>query len=232
MESRLAPAGSGAGLAATIPQGMRACAVKVDDVSNVSGFATPGLHVDVIISGTPPGAQSHPHASSGVENTAAEHSSFVGRHGNYKGSGRQGQAGAGGESAGYPGTGRDTESGQQFLHPASAAQSLGHEIAPVASTDTNSLFTGAVAAAPKPPNAFRRPRPLRRSPFPLKYSMATKALKKNFNLPRDTSEREDCRFDCMFQRVGFASVRRSRLAGSNLSGSFRLRRNCLAGCRQ
>jgi pilus assembly protein CpaB len=57
IESRLAAIGSGGGLAATIPQGMRACAVKVDDVVNVSGFVTPGMRVDVLISGTPPGAQ-------------------------------------------------------------------------------------------------------------------------------------------------------------------------------
>ena len=36
---------------------MRACAVKVDDVVGVAGFVTPGMHVDVLISGTPPGAQ-------------------------------------------------------------------------------------------------------------------------------------------------------------------------------
>ena len=57
IESRLAAVGSGGGLAATIPQGMRACAVKVDDVVNVSGFVTPGMRVDVLISGTPPGQQ-------------------------------------------------------------------------------------------------------------------------------------------------------------------------------
>jgi pilus assembly protein CpaB len=55
LESRLAAPGSGGGLAATIPIGMRACAVKVDDVVNVSGFVTPGMSVDVLISGTPPG---------------------------------------------------------------------------------------------------------------------------------------------------------------------------------
>ena len=43
---------------------MRACAVKVDDVVNVSGFVTPGMRVDVLISGTPPGAQS---AAQGTE---------------------------------------------------------------------------------------------------------------------------------------------------------------------
>ena len=57
IESRLAAIGSGGGLAATIPQGMRACAVKVDEVVNVSGFVTPGMRVDVLISGTPPGQQ-------------------------------------------------------------------------------------------------------------------------------------------------------------------------------
>jgi len=57
-EARLAPVGSGGGLAATIPDGMRACAVKVDDVVGVSGFATPGMRVDVLISGNPPGDQS------------------------------------------------------------------------------------------------------------------------------------------------------------------------------
>jgi pilus assembly protein CpaB len=56
LDSRLAPMGSGGGLAATIPPGMRACAVKVDDVVGVAGFATPGMRVDVLISGNPPSA--------------------------------------------------------------------------------------------------------------------------------------------------------------------------------
>lgn len=55
LESRLAPKGSGGGLAATIRQGMRACAVKVDEVVGVAGFVTPGMRVDVLISGDPPG---------------------------------------------------------------------------------------------------------------------------------------------------------------------------------
>ncbi len=57
LENRLAAVGSGGGLAATIPQGMRACAVKVDEVVGVAGFATPGMRVDVLISGTPPDAK-------------------------------------------------------------------------------------------------------------------------------------------------------------------------------
>lgn len=58
LESRLAPAGSGGGLAATIPSGMRACAVKVNDVVGVAGFVLPGMRVDVLISGNVPGAAS------------------------------------------------------------------------------------------------------------------------------------------------------------------------------
>jgi len=56
IEDRLA-GGKNGGMAAAIPLGMRACAVKVDDVVNVSGFVTPGQRVDVLISGTPPGVQ-------------------------------------------------------------------------------------------------------------------------------------------------------------------------------
>jgi pilus assembly protein CpaB len=57
MESRLAAPGAGGGLAPAIPPGMRACAVRVDEVVGVSGFATPGMRVDVVISGIPPGEQ-------------------------------------------------------------------------------------------------------------------------------------------------------------------------------
>ena len=59
MEPRLAAVGSGGGLAATIPQGMRAAAVRVDDVVGVAGFATPGMRVDVLISGLPPSTPSN-----------------------------------------------------------------------------------------------------------------------------------------------------------------------------
>ncbi len=55
LDSRLAAEGSGGGLAATIPPGMRAAAVKVDEVVGIAGFATPGMHVDVLISGVEPG---------------------------------------------------------------------------------------------------------------------------------------------------------------------------------
>jgi pilus assembly protein CpaB len=56
LESRLAAPGSGGGLASTIPQGMRASAIKVNDVVGVAGFVTPGMRVDVLISGNAPGS--------------------------------------------------------------------------------------------------------------------------------------------------------------------------------
>jgi pilus assembly protein CpaB len=55
LENRLAAPGSGGGLAATIPQGMRATAVRVNEVVGVAGFVTPGMRVDVLITGNPPG---------------------------------------------------------------------------------------------------------------------------------------------------------------------------------
>ena len=56
LETRLAAAGAGGGLAATIPPGMRACAVRVNEIIGVAGFVVPGMRVDVIIAGTEPGA--------------------------------------------------------------------------------------------------------------------------------------------------------------------------------
>jgi pilus assembly protein CpaB len=64
LESRLAGIGSGGGLAPTIPQGMRACAVRVDEVVGVAGFVIPGSRVDVLVSGNPPGPAA---ATQGVE---------------------------------------------------------------------------------------------------------------------------------------------------------------------
>lgn len=47
-ESKLAPADAGAGLPPTIPAGMRAISVKVNEVIGVAGFTVPGTHVDVL----------------------------------------------------------------------------------------------------------------------------------------------------------------------------------------
>jgi pilus assembly protein CpaB len=55
IESRLAAKGAGGGLAAMIPPGMRAVAVRVNEVVGVAGFVVPGMRVDVLISGNRPG---------------------------------------------------------------------------------------------------------------------------------------------------------------------------------
>ena len=55
LDARLAARGAGAGLAATIPVGMRAVAIRVNEIIGVAGFVVPGMRVDVIISGIPPG---------------------------------------------------------------------------------------------------------------------------------------------------------------------------------
>jgi pilus assembly protein CpaB len=55
IDSRLAPKGAGGGLAAMIPQGMRAVAIRVNEVVGVSGFVVSGMRVDVLISGNSPG---------------------------------------------------------------------------------------------------------------------------------------------------------------------------------
>ena len=48
-ESKLAPLESGAGLPPSIPPGMRAVSVRVDDVVGVAGFVAPGTRVDVVV---------------------------------------------------------------------------------------------------------------------------------------------------------------------------------------
>ena len=55
LEKRLAPKGAGGGLAATIPVGMRAVALRVNEVVGLAGFVLPGMRVDVLVSGTAPG---------------------------------------------------------------------------------------------------------------------------------------------------------------------------------
>jgi pilus assembly protein CpaB len=48
-ETKLAPKEAGAGLSPSIPPGMRALSVKVNDVIGVAGFTVPGARVDVVV---------------------------------------------------------------------------------------------------------------------------------------------------------------------------------------
>src|SRR5215472_8897129 len=51
LEAKLAPKESGAGLSATIPEGMRGVSVSVNEVVGVAGFVVPGTMVDVLVTG-------------------------------------------------------------------------------------------------------------------------------------------------------------------------------------
>ena len=53
VDRRLALPGSGVGLAPKVPEGMRAMAVRVDDVNGVAGFVLPEARVDVLLTGSP-----------------------------------------------------------------------------------------------------------------------------------------------------------------------------------
>lgn len=53
LEAKLAPKEGGAGLSVTIPEGMRAVSVQVNEVIAVAGFVLPGSMVDVLVTGSP-----------------------------------------------------------------------------------------------------------------------------------------------------------------------------------
>ena len=54
LEAKLASQQSGAGLPATIPEGMRALSVAVNEIVGVAGFVIPGTMVDVLVTGVIP----------------------------------------------------------------------------------------------------------------------------------------------------------------------------------
>ena len=55
LERDLGVEGAGVGLAGKIPEGMRATAIRSNEISGVAGFLYPGSHVDVLVTFTPPG---------------------------------------------------------------------------------------------------------------------------------------------------------------------------------
>jgi len=60
LQRHLAAAGSGFGLAGKIPAGMRATAVRSNEIVGVAGFLFPGSHVDVIATYTAPSGTGGP----------------------------------------------------------------------------------------------------------------------------------------------------------------------------
>jgi pilus assembly protein CpaB len=185
-ESRLAAVGSGVGLAATIPQGMRACAVKVDDVSNVSGFATPGLHVDVIISGTPPSVQSQSAMQVQVSKTLLQNIQVLS-------AGTEMQKDPEGNKAKQvtvvnllvnPEQAEMLSLASNFSIRLVLRNILDTKVSDVPSTDTNALFTGAVAAAsPKPTKRIIVPKTSAPEPFSIEVLNGSKSSQEKFASP-------------------------------------------------
>jgi pilus assembly protein CpaB len=63
LASKLSAAGSGASIAALLPDGMRAATVRINDVSGVAGFIQPNDTVDVLITRTLPGGDQRTQAN-------------------------------------------------------------------------------------------------------------------------------------------------------------------------
>jgi pilus assembly protein CpaB len=77
----LAKKGEGAGFATIIPPGMRALAIKVNEVVGLAGFAVPGMHVDVLVAGTPPSGGS---SSGAVSRTLLQNITVLSAGQNYQ----------------------------------------------------------------------------------------------------------------------------------------------------
>ena len=184
-EARLAAAGSGVGLAATIPQGMRACAVKVDDVSNVSGFATPGLHVDVIISGTPPGAQTQSAMQIQVSKTLLQNIQVLSAGTDMqKDADGKAKQGAVVNLLVTPEQAEMLSLASNFSIRLILRNLLDTKVGDVASTDTNALFTGAVAASPKPTSKhISTPKVKAAEPFSIEVLNGNKSTQEKFSSP-------------------------------------------------
>jgi pilus assembly protein CpaB len=60
LKRNLGVEGAGIGLAGRIPPGMRATAVRSNEIVGVAGFLYPGSHVDVLVTYTPPGSNNVP----------------------------------------------------------------------------------------------------------------------------------------------------------------------------
>jgi pilus assembly protein CpaB len=57
LEAKLSPKESGVGLPSTIPEGMRALSIAVNEVVGVAGFVIPGTTVDVLVTGRSVGSR-------------------------------------------------------------------------------------------------------------------------------------------------------------------------------
>ncbi len=179
LDSLLAPLGSGGGLAATIPTGMRACAVKVDDVVGVAGFVTPGMRVDVLIAGIPPGESLS--AQGNVSRTILQNievlSAGTDIQKDDEGKPKQVQV------VNLLVTPEQAEKlslagGRQVRIQLVLRNRLDTSVAPVPGTDTSSLFGGQVA---KP--AVRRARPAAAPAFSIEVINGSNRASEKFAIP-------------------------------------------------
>lgn len=67
-DSKLAPIEAGAGLPPSIPPGMRAMSVKVDEVIGVAGFVVPGTRVDLVVTVRSGGDEQTPMSRTAISN--------------------------------------------------------------------------------------------------------------------------------------------------------------------
>jgi pilus assembly protein CpaB len=68
LPTHLGAEGSGVGLSGKIPAGMRATAVRSNEIVGVAGFLYPGSHVDVLATYTPPGGNQTPVTQTVLQN--------------------------------------------------------------------------------------------------------------------------------------------------------------------
>ncbi len=119
-EASLAPKGAGAGFAATIPPGMRAFAVHVNEVVGVAGFAVAGMRVDVLVSGAPPGASKE--ATGNVTRTLLQNIQVLSAGQNYqKDAEGKARSGPGSQSARHAVPGGNPQPRHRTGHSAGAA---------------------------------------------------------------------------------------------------------------
>lgn len=70
LPSKLAGENAGSGLTMLIPPGMRAVAVRVNEVIGVAGFVVPGSRVDVLLTGNPSGNGQQEQTNTVLQNVA------------------------------------------------------------------------------------------------------------------------------------------------------------------
>lgn len=143
LEGKLAPKEGGAGLAATIPDGMRAVSVSVNDVIGVAGFVVPGTMVDVLVTGGDELRKCH-------ADDSRKHSCDGRRTKSGTGSRRQAPDGAGDYLAGKPGRRERVDHGQHSgANSVGPAQHAGlQEGGPAAGPTGASFWRTAHSAAP------------------------------------------------------------------------------------